>query len=56
MKRLQIGFVPKSGLLLPTRTTIVPDIPSPEGKRNNQLNFSKSNIFSRNSNISNIFI
>lgn len=29
VKRLQIGFVPKSGRLFPTRTTIVPGIPSP---------------------------
>lgn len=29
VKRLQIGFVPRSGRLFPTRTTIVPGIPSP---------------------------
>lgn len=30
LKRLQIGFVPKSGRLLPTRTTIVAGLLSPE--------------------------
>lgn len=29
VNRLQMGFVPKSGRLLPTRTTMVPGRPSP---------------------------
>lgn len=34
VNRLQIGFVPKSGRLLPTRTTIVAGLLAPEQKKN----------------------
>lgn len=36
VKRLQIGFVPKSGRLLPTRTTTVAGLLLPENKFNNK--------------------
>lgn len=46
MKRLQIGLVPKSGLLLPTRTTIVAGLFLPEIGNNHDLETDGDGIMS----------